>query len=315
MSAALIEDVRDRFRPRKLFVLWGAATRSPGAERFVARVVSRWERAAEILIAAFPPAPPEEGSRPRHVSLEPPRRRPASSPHSPGRKLRAPFAAGTGPAEAGLRAGPSRGRLGSVSGTGDRARRGSTGPEADRATGRRPAAPGIVGPGEGPCGGEAPGGALAAGAGRRPPHSTPAPRRDRGRLRSAAGGSAFAEGGGNPAGPLEVPVPAVPRRGSAPADSPRRRWRARGPAAGQRAGTSVEGAAGRASDAAPGSRDRLPAVDARRVPPEGRSASPLERGSAHPPADHPWGADPTEVALGRERRRLASLAEWERTGF
>jgi len=50
MRAALIDHVRERFRPARLYVLWGAASASPPLERFASQVSLRWEWAAEAIL-------------------------------------------------------------------------------------------------------------------------------------------------------------------------------------------------------------------------------------------------------------------------
>jgi hypothetical protein len=42
---------------------------------------------------------------------------------------------------------------------------------------------------------------------------------------------------------------------------------------------------------------------------------PAKRWLEPPPAGDPWGAEPAEVIVRRERRRADALEDWRRTGF
>lgn len=87
MRSALMEEVRGRYAPGSLYVLWPAASSETSSERFFRRVALRWEEAAEVFLAGLAlladDAPPPSDSEESITSTERQKKRgrllPASS--------------------------------------------------------------------------------------------------------------------------------------------------------------------------------------------------------------------------------------------
>lgn len=83
MADALILEVRRRLGPARLFLLWGAASRPTRPELLASRVATRWEKAADELLAHLatltPEAPDREPSDLPSLASPSPRLRPVAS--------------------------------------------------------------------------------------------------------------------------------------------------------------------------------------------------------------------------------------------